>query len=71
MFPLYGLVLGFAWTIGRPKKRWFINTLAILLVAHVTAGVVASRRVDRMWQQKFGQPISVRNQTDDSWCLKN
>jgi hypothetical protein len=47
-FPLYGLILGFAWPRGRSRKPRFVAVLSMLLVSHLTAGVVASHRVDRM-----------------------
>ena len=58
-FPLYGLVLGFAWTRGRSRKGWFIVVLGMLLIGHLMAGIVASHRVDRMWQERFFKPIAA------------
>ena len=60
-FPLYGLILGFAWARGRSRKQWFVAVLSTLLVGHLTAGIVASHRVDRMWQQRFPKPIAADN----------
>jgi hypothetical protein len=59
--PLYGLILGFAWPRGRSRKPRFVAVLSMLLVSHLTAGVVASHRVDRMWQQRFSKPIAADN----------
>ena len=60
-FPLYGLILGFAWVRGRSRERWLVAGLSVLLVGHLTAGIIASHRVDRMWQQRFPKPIAADN----------
>ena len=54
-FPLYGIVLGLAWAKAGETKVIFVVSLVVLLVAHIVAGSLASRRVERMWQQKFAQ----------------
>jgi hypothetical protein len=50
-YPLYGIVLGFAWT----KARLRIGGVVLLLVIHIAASIVASQRVATMWQQRFSQ----------------
>src|SRR5437763_9824310 len=52
-FPLYGIVLGFAWAKADATKLLFVIAIVALAIAHVTAGGFASHRVKAMWQQKF------------------
>jgi Na+-transporting NADH:ubiquinone oxidoreductase subunit NqrD len=54
-FPIYGLVLGFVWAKANATKLVFVVSVVALLVLHVAAGNFASRRVAKMWQQKFAQ----------------
>ena len=54
-FPLYGIVLGFAWAKTDATKLLFITAIVALLVVHLIAGRFATRRVERMWQQKLSQ----------------
>ena len=50
-YPLYGIVLGFAWN----KASLRIGGVILLVVIHIAASTVASQRVATMWQQKFAQ----------------
>jgi hypothetical protein len=54
-FPVYGLLLGFAWAKTNATKIVFIVSIVALLVLHLMAGRIATRRVERMWQQQFSQ----------------
>ena len=48
-------MLGFVWAKADATKLIFITAIVALLVVHLMAGRLATRRVERMWQQKFSQ----------------
>lgn len=50
-YPLYGIVVGFAWR----NTRLRIGSFVLLLVIHIAASTVASQRVRSMWQQRFSE----------------
>ena len=50
-YPLYGIVLGVAWS----KASLRIGGLVLLVVIHIGAVTIATQRVATMWQQKFSQ----------------
>ena len=52
-FPLYGIVLAFAWARVGETKILFVAVIAVVVLLHLTAGGFATRRVADMWQQKF------------------
>ncbi|HEX5705356.1 MAG TPA: hypothetical protein VFX97_19305 [Pyrinomonadaceae bacterium] len=54
-FPFYGIVLGFIWAKAGETKVMFGMSIILLLVAHLAVGTIASRRVEKMWQQKFAE----------------
>lgn len=51
-FPLYGIVLGLAWSKTDAAKLMVITIVALLTI-HLMAGRYATRRVETMWQQRF------------------
>jgi len=54
-FPLYGIILAFAWARGGETKRLFIAMIVVVVLLHLTAGGFASQRVKQMWQRKFAE----------------
>lgn len=52
-YPIYGTVLGAAWTQARVRKFIFAASLLVVLIGHVVAVEVANKRVKAMWDYRF------------------
>ena len=52
-YPLYGIILGVAWTQARVRKFIFVACLLVVFIGHVVAVEVATQRVKAMWDYRF------------------
>lgn len=52
-YPIYGIVLGVAWTQTRFRKFLFAASLLVVLIGHVVSVGVANQRVNAMWDYRF------------------
>ena len=52
-YPLYGVVLGFAWAKSRLDKSWVLACAMVMLVGHGIVVGIAKHRVKAMWEERF------------------
>jgi len=55
-YPIYGVILGAAWSKKRVGKSRVLAYALALLVVHGMAVGLAKHRVNAMWEQRFSHP---------------
>jgi hypothetical protein len=55
-YPIYGIILGGAWSKNRAGKSWVMACAFVLILAHGIAVGVAKHRVNAMWEWRFSHP---------------